>query len=325
MKEMKQNNEWIQYCMDLAFEDKIMEITNIESNMIQTIIQTFFTEVRDNKFIRSKDKIIEFTDITIPPYYVQSHESKFNFNKTILKKILKEMLENIPEMNQIEMIIINPIQKCYENGIVPTDIDICENQSCLEYIENCSSTKNLNKCKRFLSNDMNWNKLVKEVQDMDVCKATDILIKFGFKYNNKSLKCFEPYTEWNNRTMKTLQIKEINNGLKKYIELLIEKANPISELKRKINMNGGGIGSVLSSYSLKNPELKETIDNHNMIEEKYHNAKYIVGRYNMMMDLFNDNEIFNRNNKYMYHDYYEKIHYKYLLEQKILLNSIENL
>jgi len=339
MKNMRNNDEWIKFCMDLAFEDKILDSVLIDIKLFPIILK-FFTVMKNDidvtnntkewqnisKIIRRKNKIMEFTGIKPKPKYIQSNETKFNFNKIILQKLLKEMLIDIPEMDQIEMIIMNPIQKCYENGIVPPDQlnqDICENLSCLEYIENCSSTKNLNKCKKFISNDINLNKIIKEVQDMDVCKATGILIKFGFKYNNMKVACFESYLDWEKRTLDTLKIKGINKGLIKYIELLIEKVNPISELKRKINQSGGGIANILSHYSDKQPVIKNIIDKHILIEKKYNQSKYIMGRYNTMMKIFNNNEIFNRNNKYLYSNYYDKINYKYLLQQKILLNYIE--
>ena len=335
MKEIKKYDEWIEYCRDLAIMDKMIEVKQIDKKLYD-IIKTFFTVMKDDmditnnmniwntmtQLIRKKDKIIQFTGIVVPPNYIQSNKTKFNFNKMILTKLLKEMLVDIPEMEQIEMVIVNPIQKCYEDGIVPT---VCEDISCLEYIESCSSTKNLKKCKKFLSNDTNGDKLVKEVMEMDICKATDILIKFGLKYNNNTIKCFETYKEWEERTKSTLKIKEINNGLKKYIELLIEKVNPISELRRKIIMSGGGIGSVMSSYVLKNPDLKDVIEKHISMEKKYNHGKHIVSRYNTMLNIFNNNEIFNRNNMLLYSNYYDKIHYKYLLQQKILLNYIEKL
>ena len=61
------------------------------------------------------------------------------------------------------------------------------------------------------------------------------------------------------------------------------------------------------------------------MEKKYNHGKHIVSRYNMMLNIFNNNEIFNRNNMLLYSNYYDKIHYKYLLQQKILLNYIEKL
>ena len=50
--------------------------------------------------IRRKDMIQQFTSIIPPDDYIVSTNTNFTFNESILNQILKEMINNIPDMKQ---------------------------------------------------------------------------------------------------------------------------------------------------------------------------------------------------------------------------------
>ena len=154
------NIEWINYCMDLAYEDlefKWPEVNISNINIIKTIIKTFFIVIdNDNniihidnynynnnisklsntsRLIRSKDKIIKFTTI-IPSYnYLKSSQNSFTFNTMIFKDMLKKMLENIPPINMInENTLINPVKQCLEK----------KKMEYFEYITKCMNGSDIN-------------------------------------------------------------------------------------------------------------------------------------------------------------------------------------
>ena len=100
--------------------------------------------------------------------------------------------------------------------------------------------------------------------------------------------------------------------------------NPIIILKKELKLNSRySIAAILNEYSAVNNKLILPIYEHNNMEKKYYIAHYIVSIYTLLMDVFNNNKVFNYNNRKKYIDYYDIIHYKFLLIQQNLLDKIQ--
>ena len=335
------NIEWINYCMDLAYEDlefKWPEVNISNINIIKTIIKTFFIVIdNDNniihidnynynnnisklsntsKLIRSKDKIIKFTTI-IPSYnYLKSSQNSFTFNTMIFKDMLKKMLENIPPINMInENTLINPVKQCLEK----------KKMEYFEYITKCMNGSDINNCIKFMQNKNYYDKIKKEVENMDKCTCVDILIKFGFKYQDSKLELYET---WEKRIIYNLQINNINMMLKQYILLLIQRLNPILELKQILDKNKNiGIENVLLKYKKLYPDMINTsiINEYIIVERKYFISLYILDCYYNLLKIFNNRIVFNYNNMQTYINYHDLIFNIYSDKQSVILKKIENI
>ena len=332
------NIEWINYCMDLAYEDvefKWPEVNISNINFIKTIIKTFFIVIdNDNniiqvddyyyisklsntsRLIRSKDKIIKFTTI-IPSYnYLKSSQNSFTFNTVIFKDMLKKMLENIPPVNMInENTLINPVKQCLEK----------KKMEYFEYITKCMNGSDINNCIKFMQNKNYYDKIKKEVAHMDKCTCVDILIKFGFKYQDSKLELYET---WEKRIIYNLQINNINMMLKQYILLLIQRLNPILELKQILDKNKNiGIENVLLKYKKLYPDMINTtiINEYIIVERKYFISLYILDCYYNLLQIFNNRIVFNYNNMQTYNNYHDLIFNIYSDKQLFILEKIENI
>jgi len=307
---------------------QFLDMNQSASSFDEKIIKTFFKLEYGNeditytdrwkqatKITRLNDKIEKFTGISLKPDYKKSSNTQFTFNESILKEILKSTIDNIPKMKCLQH--INPIDKCL--------IDTNQKQ-CLDYLEQCFKGRDISSCKKFMNQDNYLSNITNEVNSMDMCVAAETLVKLGFKSNKTVAICFESYQSWEERMLLLLQIKAINPKLIVYIELLLEKVNPIMLLKKELELKGGGysIANVLNEYSSKNNKLILPIYKHNNMENKYHTANHIVSLYSLLMKVFNNNKVFNYNNRKKYIDYYDKIHYKYLSKQKQLFDIIQN-
>ena len=327
-------NEWCVYCMDLLTASNIsikqfLAMNQDASLFDEKIIKAFFKleygneDITHNaerwkqatKITRLNDKIEKLTGISLKPDYKKSSDTQFKFNETILKEILKSTIDMIPKMKCLQT--INLIDKCM--------IDTNQKQ-CLDYLEQCFKGRDIASCKKFMNQDNYLSNITNEVKSMDICVAAETLVKLGFKSNKTLAICFESYDLWEERMLQLLQIKTINPKLIVYIRLLLERVNPIMLLKKELELKGGGysIANVLKEYSSKNNKLILPIHKHNNMENKYHTAKHIVSLYSLLMKVFNNNKVFNYDNRKMYIEYYDKIHYKYLSNQKQLLDIIQN-
>ena len=332
------NIEWINYCMDLAYEDvefKWPEVNISNINFIKTIIKTFFividndnniiqvddyddTSIMSNtsRLIRSKDKIIKITTI-IPSYnYLKSSQNSFTFNTVFFKDMLKKMLENIPPVNMIsENTLINPVKQCLEK----------KKMEYFEYITKCMNGSDINNCIKFMQNKNYYDKIKKEVANMDKCICVDILIKFGFKYQDSNLELYET---WEKRIIYKLEINNINMMLKQYILLLIQRLNPILELKQILDKNKNiGIENVLIKYKKLYPNIINTsiIDDYIILERKYFISLYILDCYYNLLQIFNNRIVFNYNNMQTYNNYHDLIFNIYSDKQLFILEKIENI
>ena len=333
MQLIKNNNEWIKYCMDLLLSN--ISITQFKANLpytadIEKIIQTFFkleygTEIIINidqwkkvtRITRVNNKIIELTGICLTPNYIQSSNTQFTFNDKIIKSLLSTLIKNIPPIKCVE--IINPIVKCVINS----------EKLYLNYLEECFKGRGIDKCKRMM-NEPNYLLIItKEVNEMDMCIAAETLVKFGFKSNKTKSICFESYKLWEKRMIQLLQVKQINPKLEQYLKLLLEKVNPIILLRKQLEyMNPMrkiySIVPILNEY-LHKYKLNYPITKYTDMETEYNSAYYIVSMYSLLIKVFNNEKHFNSNNRQSYSNYYDKIHAKLLLTQGKILDVLEQL
>jgi len=331
--DLNKNIEWINYINELTMSSPnllrpILPLDipyNIQDQYIVMLIQQFFrvedinkTDITNNVIrwkdatncIRLKDKIIQFTSITPPSVFVGSLVTNFEFSNTILTNILKQLLLKVPSVVQIEMELIDPVKKCLEK----------KQMTYLDHIDKCFQGKNINKCLQFMQNDKYYNIIVEEVNNMDVCIAVDTLIKFGFNHDNNIM---ESYDKWEKRTLTRITLKSINPKLKQYILLLIQKINPIIELKKRLKQSPGKISKILKD-SMLYPLYKKTIDSYTIIEDKYFISKYIVDNYYNMLLIFTSNKnIFNYDNMMIYNNNHAKISSLYQSKQQTLFDLID--
>ena len=333
MQLIKNNNEWIKYCMDLLLSN--ISITQFKANLpytadIEKIIQTFFKLEYGSELIinvdqwkkvtritRVNNKIIELTGICLTPNYIQSSNTQFTFNDKIIKSLLSTLIKNIPPIKCVET--INPIVKCVINS----------EKLYLNYLEECFKGRGIDKCKRMM-NEPNYLLIItKEVNEMDMCIAAETLVKFGFKSNKTKSICFESYKLWEKRMIQLLQVKQINPKLEQYLKLLLEKVNPIILLRKQLEyMNPMrkiySIVPILNEY-LHKYKLNYPITKYTNMETEYNSAYYIVSMYSLLIKVFNNEKHFNSNNRQSYSNYYDKIHAKLLLTQGKILDVLEQL
>jgi hypothetical protein len=331
IKKLKYNNEWISYCQSIASKDCIFSLNSnsnyidIKNRYFSKIITHFFRieengiDITHNKkvwykathLVRLKDKIEQFTGIKNNNFYEinLSNNFDFNFNKIILNKILYCFIKNIPKMKQYKDILESPIEKCYNS-----------NNQYKIYIYQCISGKNSINCINYMKHKNFDKNIIKEVKHMSTCDIADILVKFGFKYNNKY---FEFYEDWEKRILDILQIPAINPKLSLYIKLLIEKINPISKIKT-LDHNIG-ISNYLYLYIRNLPNNKMLLKYINIYietEDLYNTSYYILLKYLQLMKVFDNKKIFNNTNLSLYIKLHEKIYLKYLLQRKFLLEKL---
>ena len=366
MIDVKDNIEWVEYCYDITMNDDIIDIKILENinkqltiknqsilfiDRITTIIQQFFKITYNNiditfipsqwnkatNIIRLKYNIYKFVNIMAPPFYSKKKDEylQFIFTEEIIRNMLKSMINNIPPMEQIEMDLTNMIEKCIKK----------KSTSFTDNVIKCMKGKDINSCKKIMSMEDYKDIIKKEINEMDVCSAVNLLVQFGFKMKKNTTfdkneskasfsslfnyQKFESYEMWEKRYKLLLELPSINDKFSYYIKLLLEKANPINELRNKmetsnIGMIGGGIKNVMNKYMGKNDLLNNIIVKHNIMEEKYHTARYIVINYGQFIKIFNNKKIFNYNNMALYKRYYDKIYYKYMIIQKELLDMIDS-
>ena len=228
---IKSYNEWSMYCMDLYnIPISIKQFLDMDQGSYERnnkIIQTFFKLEYGNEditfdvdrwklvtnIIRLNDKMEQFTGILKSDYNQDNQfNTQFEFNDTILKQILKSLIDNIPTMKTLDVKVINPIEIC----LIDTG-----GKQCLDYLEQCFKGRDITRCKKFMNQDNYLSNIKSEVNSMDVCVAADTLVKLGFKSNKTSAICFEPYDSWEKRMIEILQINAINSKLTQYIELLL--------------------------------------------------------------------------------------------------------
>jgi len=339
MINLKKNEEWITYCMDLAsvtFIDKY----NIQYSKYSKFIQPFFI-IEENSIdltndikkwssnsmmTRMKDKITGFTGIvplgSSDKSYNISNNTYFSFNTLICNIILKTLIKNQPPlMEQHDMVLLDTVEQCFVQNKT--------HKKCIDYLEYCFKGKDVTEFKKYMNQDTFSDNIIKEVKDMDVCEAVRILDSLNFKYDHVNKKHFESYESWIQRTVVLLKIKDINPGLKKYIKLLLEKVNIITKLKKQLNKYSErkikGISKIMTHCStLMNDVLcDEMILSHNNLENKYYIADNIITIYDLLSKVCNNKIVFNNDNKHIYTKYYDKIKHKYLKDQKTLLNYIE--
>lgn len=337
-RHMVKNDEWKTYCRDLLYAavnySNTLSVHNFVNNLpiytkkTQTIISRFFkieynrTDITNNivswknatHITLVPDILEQFFNIQLPVNYVPSTNTQFEFNSMIIKSILRSIVGVIPQMKTIDVDLINPVHKCFS-----------KEKKYLDYLENCFKGKDVSKCKAFMNQPSYSSTIKEEVNTMDVCVATELLIKFGFKYNKKSSICFEQYTSWEKRMITILQIKSINPNLKKYIELLLERVNSIKLLKKELMVKGSdySIALVLKQYVELYPRLKTRIDRYNEVELQYNKSQYILSNYRILMKLFNNTAI-NSINLSIYEEHYNKMYSKFMSEQALLLDYIEH-
>ena len=325
-------NEWSMYCMDLLtlnisiteFKNNIPNYTEIDEIIIKTFFKleygtieitndtTLWTQV--TQITRLNNKLIEFTGICLTPNYIQSLNTQFIFNDNIIKQLLLLLINNIPPIKCLE--IINPIKKCSINS----------ETLYLNHLEECFKGRGIDKCKQFMNEPKFMSIITNEVNNMDICDATETLVKLGFKSNNTNAICFESYNSWEQNMIQILHIKNINPKLKKYIKLLLDKINPIVLLKTQLKVTGSNysILSILNEYSSKY-KLKLPINKYNDMEIKYNEAYYILTMYSLLMKIFNNQKHFNNQNREIYNNYYNKIKTNFLFYQMKILDALQQL
>ena len=304
MVDLRNNSEWIQYCYDLTYQDFVISDNVIQDFIIQDnnkILAAFF-----NNNIRSKDKIADFVGIRAPVDYMSTRAiptMEFVFNDSILNNILRKVIGNIPEYPQMK--IISPIERCLnteEKNKFTNNV-----MQCLKGNKYCVEMMNPDN-KEFINN------IEDEVNRMDICDATKLLVSFGFTNLKTDKNKFELYETWEARIKNILELQNINPNFKKYIILLLKHVDPIGELKRQIT-------------ELSSPHRIKLLDTHinspyYYMERKYHTSHYIYDTYMKLTKIFNNKIIFNYNNLALYKKMYDKIHYKYLIVQKDILNKL---
>jgi len=260
---LESNIEWIAYIQDISINDEYFYLGDkaklIQSNPFCEIILYFFKVEQDGiditnmkekwsdatHLVRLKKKIEEFTNIIAPTFSkIQCMQEKlsdmrqvelqimngdeqynieyniefiqFTFNEDILQSILQKIIYCIPEMKQIKTNILSPIEKCFIERK-------STKKSCLDYLNQCIAGKNTSECKNYMMSDNYEANIINEINNISLCDATDILIRFGFKHNGKY---FESYDDWECRTIVKIKISSINPKLVLYLKLLIERVNP---------------------------------------------------------------------------------------------------
>ena len=306
MLHIRNNREWITYCMDLCKEDTIIILH--DNNIL---FPNFFRQLAPNTFQRLANKLSQLTNIIPSTNYNISNETMFQFDDTIFNSILKGLLLSIPEMKQIEIDIINPIQQCVRK----------KSNTFNDIIKKCTSSSNTNKCKQFMSSTNFLDTIILEIQEMHICDATNILMDFGFKYNTT----FESYEDWEKRTIDILRIPSINPYLVQYIKLLLKRVNVIEHIKQLISNKCNSISNILLRYGKLHPKFNDIISQYNKLDEKQYMSKYIVDKYNDMINIFNNKKFFNYDNLYIYKNYYKHINQKYMITQETLFDKIKNI
>lgn len=336
----KGNEEWVIYCKDLLYEmNKLKELSittlsnfirdiNIYSKKTILIIQFFFKIeynsiditnsiyewINATKITRLISRFEEFMGVKLNISdsgqidYIPSNRTQFKFNNVIINRLLKSSLKDIPPMKDLDILLVNPVKQCFKGK-----------KKYLDRLNKGFKCLDISQCKKIMNLKSYLPTITKEINQMDVCDATAQLIKFGFKYNENSSVCFEMYTLWESRMLGLLQIDSINIKLKQYIELLLEKVNPIILLKKQLNSTNYrfSIIKILKQYNL-------SLEKYSYIESMMHRARFILNTYTVLMKVFDNNIIFNPTNLAIYEKYYNKIYRKYIVEQSLVLDSIEN-
>jgi hypothetical protein len=323
MIDMEKNDEWITYCNDIIIQDNNLinpnefldYLNSWEIELIKKLcrVESYGRDITDHRTKITLDRT-KFTDFCHIKYtnHIQSNNKQFEFNEQILNSFLKSIMTDVPSLKDISINTISPIKKCFKTNDVNTYFDT---------IKKCVDGKNIDDCMNFMKSSNYNQKILDEVASMDICDAAIILVKFGFKTNNNI--SFESYHSWETRIKSIISVNSINLQLKKYIELLLERVNPIMILKKELQKNASSINTILNEYILPNSEHYNLVPKYNKVEENYHKAHYIITVYSMLMVVFTNRKIFNYDNMYKYRNLYEKLNYKYLLQQTILLNHVE--
>jgi hypothetical protein len=330
-----ENDEFKIYFYDLLYEtNKSNEIPlyyfqrdiGIYTDKTISIIQFFFKieynsiDITNNinewknatKITRLISQLEEYSKLKLNSSYSPSNATQFKF--TNIQFILKRILKDIPPIKDLDILLINPIQQCFKGK-----------KKYLDRLNNGIKCLDISRCKNMMKKKSYLPTITAEINQMDVCDATTQLIKFGFKYNDNSSVCFEMYSSWEHRMLELLQIDSINIKLKQYIELLLEKVNPIMLLKKQLNSTNYrfSIRNILNQY-MKGLKKQISIEKYSYIESMHYRARFILNTYSILMKVFDNNIIFNPTNLSIYAKYYNKIYRKYILEQYLLLDSIEN-
>jgi len=308
---IRNNIEWITYCMDLAHKDTIIDFNPSDFIYFEQIIKTFFIVINTTTLLRKKDKIINFTTIIPPIMYNKSNNNHFNFSEKYFKDIMREMLENIPPFEQID-IVINPVEKCLEK----------KQLKCLDHLEKCINGIDINDCIKYMQTENYSEEIKKEVTNMEICIAVDTLVKFGFLQNDR----METYDVWEKRILTKLKIKKINLQLKEYILLLLQRINPILEIKNLLKNKNTGISNILIKYKKIYPNYASLIDSYILLENKYFISSYILDCYYNLLKIYRNSsnkKFFNYDNMIQYNDYHNIIENKYKKEQSKILTILE--
>jgi hypothetical protein len=323
MIDMEKNDEWITYCNDINQSNIFVNVSEFidclnswEIELIKKLcrVESYGRDITDHptKIILDRTKFTEFSHIKYNPNHINSNNKQFEFNEQILNNFLKSIMADIPSLKNISINTISPIKKCFKTNDVNTYFDT---------IKKCVDGKNIDDCMNFMKSSDYNQKILDEVASMDICDAAIILVKFGFKTNNNI--SFESYNSWETRIKSIISVNSINLQLKKYIELLLERVNPIMILKKELQKNSSSIKSILNQYISPNSNHYNLVPKYNKVEENYHKARHIITVYSMLMTVFTNRKIFNYDNMYKYRNLYEKLNYKYLLQQTLLLNHVE--
>ena len=80
-----------------------------------------------------------------------------------------------------------------------------------------------------------------------------------------------------------------------------------------VNISNQSLTKVTFATEVFDTDNKFTDTNKNIIETKYHNAKYIVNQYNNMMKVFNNKTVFNRDNMLIYNNIKRKYKIEFTL------------
>ena len=129
------------------------------------------------------------------------------------------------------------------------------------------------------------------------------------------------WNEW-----EIVELEKFNGKTK--LEARMREQELIKEHKANLNSVSAFVTEEQRSSTKKTITEKYRKENKELLKhqtKKYNESKYITERYMLMLRIFNNKDLFNRDNMVKYYNYYDKIHYKYLLQQKILLNYIEKL